>query len=49
VYAVALDAKGSRLALGTKSGQVLVYELPSGKMIESLVPVPVVAQGARPR
>jgi hypothetical protein len=48
VYAVALDAKGSRLALGTKSGKVLVYELPSGKMIGSLVPVPVFAQGARP-
>ncbi len=48
VYAVALDAKGLRLALGTKSGQIQIYELPSGKMVKSLVPVPVVAQGARP-
>ncbi len=48
VYAVALDAKGSRLALGTKGGSVQVYEIPSGKMIKSLVPVPVVAQKARP-
>jgi hypothetical protein len=48
VYAVALDAKGSRLALGTKSGLIQVYELPSGKLLKSLVPVPVVAQGVRP-
>jgi WD40 repeat protein len=48
VYAVALDAKGTRLALGTKGGQIQIYELPAGKMVKSLVPVPVVAQGARP-
>jgi WD40 repeat protein len=41
VYAVALNADGSRLALGSKSGLVQVYELPSGKLLRSLVPVPV--------
>ncbi len=41
VYAVALNAKGSRLALGSKSGLVQIYELPSGKLLKSLVPVPV--------
>ena len=29
-----------RLALGSKSGLVQVYELPAGKLIKSLVPVP---------
>lgn len=41
VYSVALDRAGRRLALGTKSGQVQIYELPSGKLLKSLVPVPV--------
>jgi hypothetical protein len=42
VYAVALNANGSRLALSSKSGLVQIYELPSGKLLKSLVPVPVV-------
>jgi WD40 repeat protein len=41
VYSVALNANGSRLALGSKSGLVQIYELPSGKLLKSLVPVPV--------
>ena len=41
VYAVALNANGSRLALGSKTGLVQIYELPSGKRLKSLVPVPV--------
>ncbi len=43
VYAVSLNANGSRLALGSKSGLVQLYELPSGKLLQSLVPVPVAA------
>ncbi len=41
VYAVALSADGSRLVVGTKSGVVQLYELPAGKLLKSLVPVPV--------
>lgn len=41
VYSVALNANGSRLALGSKSGLVQIYELPAGKLLKSLVPVPV--------
>ncbi len=41
VYAVALNINGSRLALGSKSGLVQIYELPSGKLLKLLVPVPV--------
>jgi len=41
VYTVALNANGSRLALGSKNGLVQIYELPSGKLLKSLVPVPV--------
>ncbi|MGH7173151.1 MAG: c-type cytochrome domain-containing protein, partial [Gemmataceae bacterium] len=46
VYAVSLNANGSRLALGSKSGLVQIYELPKGKLLKSLVPVPV-ASGER--
>ncbi|HTU18953.1 MAG TPA: c-type cytochrome domain-containing protein [Gemmataceae bacterium] len=46
VYAVSLNTSGSRLALGSKSGLVQLYELPSGKLLKSLVPVPV-AGGAQ--
>jgi WD40 repeat protein len=45
VYAVSLNANGSRLALGSKSGLVQIYELPSGKLLKSLVPVPVASEG----
>ncbi|MGE0606314.1 MAG: c-type cytochrome domain-containing protein [Pirellulales bacterium] len=40
-YAVALDAAGIRLAVGTKGGQVLFYEIPSGTLLKTLSPVPV--------
>lgn len=48
VYALALNADGSRLAVGGKSGVVQVYELPSGKPLKSLTPVPVQAQLPQP-
>jgi hypothetical protein len=41
VFGVALNADGTRLAIGTKSGVVQVFELPSGKQLRSLTPVPV--------
>ena len=41
IYSVALNADGTRLAIGSKSGQVQVYELPAGKLVKSLIPVPV--------
>jgi hypothetical protein len=43
VYAIALNANGSRLALGSKTGLVQIYELPTGKLLQALVPVPVAA------
>jgi WD40 repeat protein len=39
IYSVALDATASRLALGAKSGRVLVYELPTGKLVAELSPL----------
>lgn len=42
VYSVALDQAGTRLALGCKNGLVQIHELPSGKLLKSLAPVPVV-------
>ncbi len=41
VYAVSLDAAGARLAVGTKSGQVQVFELPAGKLLKTFVPAPL--------
>jgi len=41
IYSLALDATGTRLAVGNKQGQVLIYELPSGKLLTSIAPVPV--------
>lgn len=41
VFGVALDAAGARLAAGTRSGQLMIFELPSGKPLKSLTPVPV--------
>jgi WD40 repeat protein len=41
IYSIDLNANGSRLALGSKSGLVEIYELPSGKRLRSLTPVPV--------
>jgi hypothetical protein len=41
VYCVALNKDATRLVLGSKSGQVQIYQLPDGKLLKSLVPVPV--------
>ncbi|MDA1049644.1 MAG: hypothetical protein O3C40_04070 [Planctomycetota bacterium] len=41
IYSVALNADGTRLALGSKSGQVQVYRLPEGTLLKSVVPVPL--------
>ncbi len=41
IYCLTLDQAGTRLAVGSKSGQVLVYELPAGKLLRTIVPVPV--------
>ncbi len=43
IFAVALDAEGKQLLVGTKSGQLNLYELPAGKLIKSISPVPVKA------
>lgn len=43
VYGVALNAAGTLLAAGCADGRVLLVELPSGKLLKSLVPVPVKA------
>jgi WD40 repeat protein len=41
IYSLALDQTGTRLAVGSKGGQVLVYELPGGKLLRTISPVPV--------
>jgi len=41
IYSVALNTDGTRLAAGSKNGQVQIYELPAGKLVKSIVPVPV--------
>lgn len=43
VYAVALNSDGTRAAIGSRSGLVNVYELPAGKLLKSLVPVPLLS------
>jgi mono/diheme cytochrome c family protein len=41
VYSTSLNSDGTRLVAGCRDGQVHIYEVPSGKLIHSLVPVPV--------
>lgn len=41
VYSVSLNGDGTRLVAGGRDGQVQIYEMPSGKLIRSLIPVPV--------
>lgn len=41
IYSVSLDGAGARLALGTKSGQVQIYELPAGKLLKTIIPAPI--------
>jgi WD40 repeat protein len=45
VFGLSLNADGSRLAVGGKTGAVRVYELPGGRLMKSLTPVPVQAVG----
>jgi WD40 repeat protein len=46
VYSLALNADGSRLAVGTKSGLVQLFELPTAKLLKTIAPVPVAASTA---
>lgn len=48
IYSLALDQAGTRVAVGSKGGQVLVYELPAGKLLRTIVPVPVQTAGLTP-
>jgi len=41
IYSAALDHGATRLAVGSKDGHLQVYELPEGKQLKSLIPVPV--------
>ena len=41
VLSVALNQDGSRLVLGSKTGQVQVWDAASGKLLKTLNPVPV--------
>lgn len=45
VNAVALDAEGTRLAIGSKNGQVQIHDVAGSKVIKSLIPVPVAKPG----
>jgi hypothetical protein len=41
VYAVALNLDGTHVVVGTKSGEVQIYNVADGKLIQGLTPVPV--------
>jgi WD40 repeat protein len=41
VLSVALNADGTRLILGTKSGVVQVWDVATAKLIKELTPVPL--------
>jgi len=41
VYAVALNLDGTQVVIGTKSGEVQIYNVADGKLIQGLTPVPV--------
>jgi hypothetical protein len=41
VYSITLNKTGSQLAVGTRDGRVQLYSVPDGKLLKSLVPVPV--------
>ena len=43
ILALALNADGTRLLLGTKSGLVQLYDTATAKLLRSLIPVPVQA------
>lgn len=46
VFSVALNRDATRLAVGSQDGMLEVFELPAGKRLVSLVPVPVAATTA---
>jgi WD40 repeat protein len=41
VLAIALNRDGTRVALGSKTGEVQIWDTASGRLIKSLIPVPV--------
>jgi len=41
VLSVSLNSDGTRLALGSKTGEVEIWDTASGKLIKSLIPVPI--------
>jgi hypothetical protein len=41
IYCIALNKDGTRLVLGSKSGIVQIHQLPDGKLLKTLAPVPV--------
>lgn len=43
VCSVSLNIDGTRLVAGCRNGQVQIYDVPTGKLIRSLIPVPVAA------
>lgn len=40
IFAVALNADGSRLAAGSKNGQLQIFDVPTSKLLKSVQPVP---------
>jgi len=41
VYSVALNQDATRLVVGAKDGTISTYQLPDGKLLKSLIPVPI--------
>ena len=47
IYSAALNQNATRLAVGSKDGHVQVFQLPDGKQLKSLIPVPIAKSVAR--
>jgi len=47
IYSAALNHNATRLAVGSKDGHVQVFQLPDGKQLKSLIPVPIAKSVAR--
>ena len=41
IFSVALNQDGTRIVIGSKSGKVQIHQLPDGKLLKSVMPVPV--------
>ncbi|MBI3876599.1 MAG: hypothetical protein HY300_11735 [Verrucomicrobia bacterium] len=41
IFAIALNSDGTRVILGSKTGQVQIYDATAAKLLKSLVPVPL--------